>query len=827
MAEWDASTVSAVVALVVSFFALIIAFAQAIQQYFITGQLIRLCDSVVYGPLPGQGRRVYHISQFRFRVLYFIPQISLETHLWPGDWATDFVGKYPLPDLHRLDEGPGGYPDQGQTVDRPQSWYKGWWRKTKKNTYPLEEAGDLLSTPDQSSVGEASWVSFCRAVEPTCGLTMRMDLKEYDADRCPADLVTVPMPVSMRDVVAMALMAGMRVITYDFHTQSVFMQGDIGSITPASHPILGPILHFTTGSSNVQRRKLFGIDVYPFRTRGAITDRWIVRTWGTCTVAFSMYNDERRRRLRHLDERWNGKTLGGGQKHEVAFWDDNKRKKKARENKTKTSRPKEATREDSRNATDRGMPMRQGRDGDWSYTVPIAEVVSPPTDENASKKPKAGKTPGTSRKAAGRRSKNQATVEDAIDGNDEATVEPNEEETSGEDSEDRRDSRTEPLPLPYLIIASPADEYQKQREELAMAKQAERAQKMREIQRDKEIYQNAVNKGTKLPLGETRLLLTNYAHNSRDNQGSSGAEPQTKEEEEEEDEAEARERKRREERQQREDERQERLDAGDQAHRLRQVDMFWFCQMDIFRGTWATCWEAKVPYSCLVGAVTVVLECLLGFLPTTTGRCILYTSDDRAAWKSYRSTSKWLLSGHGTYPAYAFNARGGVIAEGCYDRVRIPAFGKEIIPALMLLYDYDWQVSDHPRDMKGWNEELNVELMYLDSWLSWVGRLDAITKGPNQLLKRTPSLVQLLIDEFDVDFTYIDASIMDGGLQNIQSLAASVMDWLMDEELTEAEQLYLLVAFLRAVKVGQCIASGLYTNNLYSLFRYDAQVHLV
>jgi hypothetical protein len=54
MSDWDPATISAVAALVVSCFALLVTIAQAVQQYLVTGQLIRLCDSVVYGPLPGQ-----------------------------------------------------------------------------------------------------------------------------------------------------------------------------------------------------------------------------------------------------------------------------------------------------------------------------------------------------------------------------------------------------------------------------------------------------------------------------------------------------------------------------------------------------------------------------------------------------------------------------------------------------------------------------------------------------------------------------------------------------------------------------------------------------
>jgi hypothetical protein len=121
-------------------------------------------------------------------------------------------------------------------------------------------------------------------------------------------------------------------------------------------------------------------------------------------------------------------------------------------------------------------------------------------------------------------------------------------------------------------------------------------------------------------------------------------------------------------------------------------------------------------------------------------------------------------------------------------RVRIPAF-KSVIPALELLYSYDWQVDKCKRDQMGYADEQNVELMRLDSWLSYVGRTDEISGGPHHLLKSTTALIQLLIDYFEVDFQNINLSAEEGGLQDIQGLAANVMDFLTDEGLNEAEQL--------------------------------------
>jgi hypothetical protein len=94
----DAATIAAIAALVVAVIAFLVAFAQATQQYFITGQSIRLCDSVVYADMPGQGRRIWQMSQFRFRVVYSIPQISLPNDFWPRTWPVSHKPrKLPLP----------------------------------------------------------------------------------------------------------------------------------------------------------------------------------------------------------------------------------------------------------------------------------------------------------------------------------------------------------------------------------------------------------------------------------------------------------------------------------------------------------------------------------------------------------------------------------------------------------------------------------------------------------------------------------------------------------------------------------------------------------
>ncbi|KAL8826195.1 MAG: hypothetical protein Q9191_003954 [Dirinaria sp. TL-2023a] len=185
----DASTIAAVAALAVAFVALLVAFAQAVQQYLVSGQLIRICDSVVYGKMPGQGHRV---------------------------WQT---------------------------------------------------------------------------VQNASGDSLRYEMVEGDADRCPTDLPVVPMQLSMKDVVALALMAGMQCTDVSFESQSLSMQGSAGTITSSRHPVLGALIHFAPKQ--------------PFETHGVRTDNgnlhrdWIVRLSDTITVAGYRYD---RRGRRHFEE---------------------------------------------------------------------------------------------------------------------------------------------------------------------------------------------------------------------------------------------------------------------------------------------------------------------------------------------------------------------------------------------------------------------------------------------------------------------------------------------------------------------------------------------
>lgn len=255
----DASTLAAIAALAVAFVAFLVTSAQALQQYLVSGQLIRICDSVVYGKLPGQGHRVWQFSQFRFRVVYSIPQISLSPNLWIGISSkarTADIASPPLPSL-KVSE-------------------------SKTN-------GTLIA-------GEASWVSFTRTIQHACGHSLRYKMVDGDADRCPSDLPVVPMQLSMRDVVVVAIMAGMECTDVSFQSQSLSMQGDAGTITSSRHPVLGALIHFAP-KDVFENHGISG-------NNGTVNADWVARMVDIVTVAGCRMDSHDRMHFEEDESSW-------------------------------------------------------------------------------------------------------------------------------------------------------------------------------------------------------------------------------------------------------------------------------------------------------------------------------------------------------------------------------------------------------------------------------------------------------------------------------------------------------------------------------------------
>jgi len=271
----DASTSAAIAALVVALAAFIIAFAQVLQQYFSTGQGIRMCDSVVFGDMPGKGRRLWELSQFRFRVVYSIPQIGLPPHMWPPNWPTTFKkGRHMLPNLSGIVEDSRDFGhdfhDKDGDPNAPHD-NKKFARGRRRYPKSLDELRrGKVDKPSRSRplIGEASWASFCRIMHYSCRGCARYDFVENDIDRCPSDLPTVPMQLSARDVIIVGLTIGMKCTEASFIAKTLCMQGAAGIITSSQHPILGPLLHFTPGNMDV---------FHGIVDTGTISRQWLIR----------------------------------------------------------------------------------------------------------------------------------------------------------------------------------------------------------------------------------------------------------------------------------------------------------------------------------------------------------------------------------------------------------------------------------------------------------------------------------------------------------------------------------------------------------------------
>jgi len=290
-----------------------------------------------------------------------------------------------------------------------------------------------------------------------------------------------------------------------------------------------------------------------------------------------------------------------------------------------------------------------------------------------------------------------------------------------------------------------------------------------------------------------------------------------------------REANRREQRAKRDADRQARSEEQSYAMaRFGNINWFWLSQTDIIPGFWATLWRpfTDLDHQTCHGAVMCILSALQGF--NNQRNTIRYFDLwDRTLNPRYiRPTIDWILRGRSTFPAYAHNGRGGVVCSGIYPSVKFDVF-KDEVPAIELLHSYEHQVQRFRPSNQSTCEEQLVELMRLDAWLSLCGRTDEITNGRNELLKQTPAMVQLLLGEFSYDFLNLELTDLGGGAQANRALADNVLDFLLDEELSGAEQLYILAATLRAVKVGQCILDGQDTTMLEQMMREDMQVHLV
>ena len=73
----------------------------------------------------------------------------------------------------------------------------------------------------------------------------------------------------------------------------------------------------------------------------------------------------------------------------------------------------------------------------------------------------------------------------------------------------------------------------------------------------------------------------------------------------------------------------------------------------------------------------------------------------------------------------------------------------------------------------------------------------------------------------------MDRVSKDGGSRIINIISDSILAYLREHGLTEAEQLFCLVALLRTVKMALCVVRGTDTTMLRGVLIHDVQVYLV
>jgi hypothetical protein len=79
---------------------------------------------------------------------------------------------------------------------------------------------------------------------------------------------------------------------------------------------------------------------------------------------------------------------------------------------------------------------------------------------------------------------------------------------------------------------------------------------------------------------------------------------------------------------------------------------------------------------------------------------------------------------------------------------------------------------------------------------------------------------------FVLEFSNLDRTSNNGGLQMIQTIAQALLQTLIEENLSEAERLFANVALLRTAKVGLCVVRGPDTAKLRDVLKHDIQVYL-
>lgn len=212
------------------------------------------------------------------------------------------------------------------------------------------------------------------------------------------------------------------------------------------------------------------------------------------------------------------------------------------------------------------------------------------------------------------------------------------------------------------------------------------------------------------------------------------------------------------------------------------ISWFWICQMNIIPGYWATPWAVqfssehsgpdKISIDSCFGGLAVALQTLSSFTKPTSFQYISKYPDEslRAFYSNTFSCPPFI-------PDQLH--KNVVIKSGLNDLITFQTSDTEIslfetpIPPLGLLHSYSYQVKRYPGNDDETIIEKQLELAFLDSWLSITSSTPEIQDY--RLVLHTPAIIQKLLKLFEEDFRQLDRTALEGGLEEIHKLKEKLL----------------------------------------------------
>jgi hypothetical protein len=269
------------------------------------------------------------------------------------------------------------------------------------------------------------------------------------------------------------------------------------------------------------------------------------------------------------------------------------------------------------------------------------------------------------------------------------------------------------------------------------------------------------------------------------------------------------------------------------------LTFFWASQIDVENGYWATPWKNYFREHLLEGLSTMVDVGFAGIRQSITlkdpERSFAGDMSHEIRYVTVRDEiilgdlSNHLRRGGHTWPPYAVNARGGILKPEPHQRIKFVTFDEatESLPPLLLLRSV---LEVHESKDRVASQALaldrTIELASLDHWLSWAAKTRSIQDGELNLQQHTPTIIEDIWRRFATDFMDIRHSRRDTGDEGIIDLAESISKSLLEVKHSPAEHYFIWVAFLRTVKVLQCISEGTDTFDVQNDLEEDLLVYL-